>query len=123
MNSYQVHAWYYPNFYTFSDILNGKRCKSNYKITDTAIINSWIIEEKNTKGICRVNWDLVDDNFIECSKVYKTYLSNGFLGSKISLGKKLINIGIISSTKYINGLTVYVYVGITDKIPIDFINE
>ena len=97
--------------------------KSNYKITDTAIINSWIIEEKNTKGICRVNWDLVGDNFIECSKVYKTYLSNGFLGSKISLGKKLINIGIISSTKYINGLTVYVYVGITDKIPIDFINE
>ena len=27
MNSYQVHAWYYPNFYTFLDILNGKRCK------------------------------------------------------------------------------------------------
>ena len=41
MNSYQVHAWYYPNFYTFSDILNGKRCKISIS-SDTSNINNYL---------------------------------------------------------------------------------
>ena len=96
---------------------------SNYKISESSIIESWIVEEKNIKGMYRVDWGLVGENYIENSKVYTKYLSNGFSGSKINLGKKLFKLGILPSQKTINGLNHTVYVGITDKISADFIDD
>lgn len=94
---------------------NEEYFRNNYKITDAKTIESWIIEEKNNKGVWRVDWSLVNENYIECSKMYKTYLESGYSGSNILFGKKLFKIGIISSVKKINGRSNNVYVGITDN--------
>jgi hypothetical protein len=95
---------------------NDEYFKNNYIFTDAETIESWIIEGKNDKGIHRVDWGLVQHNFMECSKVYNKYLADGLTGSRILVGKKLIKMGIISSTKKVNGKSLNVYVGMTDNV-------
>ncbi len=90
--------------------------KDNYKISNAKTIQSWIIEEKNEKGVWRVDWSLVGNNYIECSKIYSSYLYDGMLGSKILLGKKLKKMGIIVGNKNTNSRSVNVYIGISDNI-------
>jgi hypothetical protein len=48
--------------------------------------------------------------------MYKKYLDDGFTGSRVLFGKKLLKMGIIVSTKKVNGKVVSVYVGITDDL-------
>ena len=89
---------------------------NNYSFISKDIIESWIFQEKNEKGVYIVHWDKVGNNFIECSKVYNKYLMDGLIGSKINIGKKLINMGVITSVKRINGKSCNVYIGMSDNL-------
>ena len=95
---------------------NDEYFTTNYTLIDADTIKTWIKSDRNDKGICLVDWDKVGDNYIECSKMYKKYLDDGFTGSRILFGKKLFKMGIIVSTKKVNGKAVNVYVGITDDL-------
>lgn len=95
---------------------NDEYFTSNYTLIDADTIKTWIKTDKNDKGIWLVYWGKVGDYYIECSKMYKKYLDDGFTGSRILFGKKLFKMGIIVSQKKINGKCNNVYVGITDDI-------
>ena len=82
MNSYQVHAWYYPNFYTFSDILNGKRCKKSNKLYDD-YINKKINRNTFTKNFNKLIHDYYNSKEVKdmnkceldkCSSIIKKRL-------------------------------------------------
>ena len=94
---------------------NDEYFRNNYKITDADIIQDWILEDKNEKGVWLLKWNSVGDNYIECSKIYKKYLDDGFSGSSVLFGKKLKKMGIIVGNRKINNKSVNVYVGITDN--------
>ena len=98
---------------------NEEYFKNNYKITDANIIEQWITTDKNDKGIWGVKWSLVGYDYIECSKMYKKYLDDGYNSSNIILGKKLRKLGIIVSTKKIGSRSCNVFIGITDNFDDD----
>ena len=95
---------------------NEEYFKNNYKITDADIIENWISTDKKEKGVWGVKWSLIGNNDIECSKLYKKHLDDGFNGSNVIFGKKLRKMGIIVATKKINGRSSNVFIGITDNL-------
>lgn len=88
--------------------------KSKYIITDNEVIKSWIIQNKNEKGICLVDWKKVNNNYIKCCDIHEDYIQNNSYRSKKALGTFLNSLGIISCNKKISGKSYCVYVGISN---------
>jgi hypothetical protein len=88
--------------------------EDNYKILEPDVIKSYIRQEKNKNGICLVDGDKVDINWIKSDTVFEKYVIECNTTTKTDLTKKLAQKGIIVAEKKILGKTCKIYVGMRE---------